>query len=36
MSTGSARRPLLVLSDEDLMRRVQADDVRAFEELYDR
>ncbi len=36
MSPGSAPRPLLALSDEDLMSRVQAHDIRAFEELYDR
>ncbi len=36
MSPGSASRPLLALSDEDLMSRIQAHDIRAFEELYDR
>ncbi len=36
MSPGSASRPLLALSDEDLLSRVQGDDIRAFGELYDR
>ncbi len=36
VNPGSAPRPRSGLSDEDLMRRLQDDDVRAFEELYDR
>lgn len=36
VTPGSAPRLRVGLSDEDLMRRIQDDDIRAFEELYDR
>ncbi len=35
MTPQLAPGPPLITSDEELMRRVQADDIRAFEELYD-
>lgn len=36
MSLRPARESLEALSDEDLMTRIQSDDLGAFEELYDR
>lgn len=36
LTPGSAPRRRFELSDEDLMRRIQDDDIQAFEELYDR